>query len=216
MNVLAVNGSPRKKWNTATLLEKALAGAASKGATTELVHLYDLDFKGCRSCFECKRIGGKYYGRCAVKDGLTSLLDKAFEADALVLGTPIYFGAETGEFRSFMERLAYPFATYTPGYTSIFPRKIRTALLYTMNVQEPDIQKYHYDKGINRMRITLARLFGRCELFFATDTYQFTDYSKYLTTVWDAAAKAKRREDVFPQDCARAFALGERLTASLP
>lgn len=45
MTVFAINGSPRKKWNTATLLEKALEGAASRGAETELIHLYDLDFK---------------------------------------------------------------------------------------------------------------------------------------------------------------------------
>ena len=45
MKVIAVNGSPRKKWNTATLLENALEGAASKGAETELVHLYDLSDK---------------------------------------------------------------------------------------------------------------------------------------------------------------------------
>jgi len=50
VKVLAINGSPRKKWNTATLLEKALEGAASLGAETELVHLYDLDYKGCTSC----------------------------------------------------------------------------------------------------------------------------------------------------------------------
>ena len=43
-NVIAINGSPRKKWNTAMLLEKALEGAKSKGADTELVHLYDLQF----------------------------------------------------------------------------------------------------------------------------------------------------------------------------
>jgi multimeric flavodoxin WrbA len=47
MNVIGINGSPRKRWNTATLVAKALEGAASLGATTELFHLYDLDFKGC-------------------------------------------------------------------------------------------------------------------------------------------------------------------------
>ena len=51
MKVMAVNGSPRKKWNTATLLGKALKGAASKGAETELVHLYDLNFKGLHQLF---------------------------------------------------------------------------------------------------------------------------------------------------------------------
>ncbi len=42
MNIIALNGSARKNGNTATLLEKALEGAASRGAKTELVHLYDL------------------------------------------------------------------------------------------------------------------------------------------------------------------------------
>jgi hypothetical protein len=74
MRVLAINGSPRKKWNTATLLQNALDGAASQGAETELVHLCDLDFKGCTSCFACKLKSGKSYGKCAVQDGLTSVL----------------------------------------------------------------------------------------------------------------------------------------------
>jgi multimeric flavodoxin WrbA len=46
MKVMAINGGPRKKWNTAILLGKALEGAESQGAVTELVHLYDLTFKG--------------------------------------------------------------------------------------------------------------------------------------------------------------------------
>jgi len=50
MKVIALNGSPRKKWNTATLLKHALDGAASKGAETELIHLYDYNYKGCISC----------------------------------------------------------------------------------------------------------------------------------------------------------------------
>ena len=54
MKIIAINGSPRKKWNTSTLLENALEGAASQGAETELIHLYDLDYKGCTSCCACK------------------------------------------------------------------------------------------------------------------------------------------------------------------
>src|SRR3974390_1563375 len=108
MKVIAINGSPRKNWNTATLLTKALEGAVSLGAETELVHLYDLDYKGCISCFACKLIDGPYNGHCAVKDGLSPLL-KAIEteADAIILGSPIYFGGLSGEMRSFMERLLF-------------------------------------------------------------------------------------------------------------
>jgi len=76
MKVLAINGSPRTKCNTATLLNNALEGAASQRAETELVHLYKLNFKGCISCFACKLKNGESYGRCAVKDDLTPILKK--------------------------------------------------------------------------------------------------------------------------------------------
>jgi len=39
MKAIAINGSPRKSWNTATLLGKALEGAAANGAETEIIHL---------------------------------------------------------------------------------------------------------------------------------------------------------------------------------
>jgi multimeric flavodoxin WrbA len=109
MKVLAINGSPRKEWNTATLLLKVLEGAASQGAETELVHLYDLNFKGCESCFACKTRGGESYGRCAVEDDLAPILQRAAEADAIILGSPFYFGTVSGEMRSFMERLMFPY-----------------------------------------------------------------------------------------------------------
>ena len=215
MNILAFNGSPRKKWNTGTLLENALEGARSKGAQGEMIHLYGVDFRGCTSCFECKKIGGKSYGRCAMKDGLTPILEKAAAADALILGSPVYFGAETGEMRSFMERLMFPFLTYTPGYAPITPKQMPTALFYTMNVKEQALEELGYDKFIGRMQGVLTRTFGSCEVLLSTDTYQFSDYKKYLSTVWDSEAKAKRREEVFPQDCAKAFSIGERLAAPL-
>jgi multimeric flavodoxin WrbA len=211
MRAIAVNGSPRKSWNTASLLDHALAGAAKDGAETELVHLYDLDFKGCASCFACKKIGGKSYGRCAIKDGLTPILKKASEADVLILGTPIYFSSETGEMRSFMERLLFPFSTYTPGYASIFPGKLQVGLVYTMNIAEKDLAARNYGAASQGV---LSRVFGNCDVLFCTDTYQFSDYSKYLSTCWDAEAKKKRREEVFPQDCKRAFDLGAKLTAA--
>ncbi len=214
MNAIAVNGSPRKNWNTATLLEKALAGAKAEGAETELIHLYSHAYKGCISCFACKTIDGKSYGRCAVQDALTPILERVAEADVLILGSPIYFSTETGEMRSFMERLLCPYLTYTPGYKSIFPGKISTGLVYTMNITEENMPAFRQDKTVEASQSIMTRIFGNCEVLLCTDTYQFDDYSKYLSTVWDAEAKALRRKEVFPLDCARAFELGARLTAA--
>jgi multimeric flavodoxin WrbA len=98
MKALAINGSPRKAWNTATLLKNTLDGAASQGAETKLIHLYDLDFKGCTSCYACKLKNGKSYGKCGMNDNLTPILENIFnDIDVLLLGSPIYFGTATGE-----------------------------------------------------------------------------------------------------------------------
>jgi multimeric flavodoxin WrbA len=211
MRVIAFNGSPRKKWNTATLLEKALEGAASRGAETEIIHLYDLTYKGCISCFACKTRDGKSYGKCAVKDDLTPVLRRAGEADILFFGSPIYFGTATGEMRSFMERLLYPYSVYTDPPGTLFTRKIRTGFIYTMNVTQEMMRERGFSRQIALTEETLTRIFGASESFFSFDTYQFEDYSKVFAVRFDHKKKAKRRTEVFPHDCEKAFEMGVRL-----
>ena len=211
MNVIAFNGSPRKKWNTATLLAKALEGAASQNAKTELIHLYDLDFKGCVSCFACKTIGGRSYGKCAMRDGLKTILEKAANADAIILGSPIFFGSVTGETRSFMERLLFPYMTYTDPPQSLFPRKIKTGLMYTMNVTEDDMEKRGYGQHLDIIKMVMGLVFGSVETLYCFDTLQFDDYSKILSTRFDPVKKAARRKDFFQKDCEKAFEMGARL-----
>ena len=131
MKVLAFNGSPRKNWNTDILLHHALEGAASEGAETELIHLYDLNYKGCISCFACKLKDGKSYGKCAMNDELTPVLEKLKDADAVILGSPIYLGNSTGEMRSFMERYIFPFLVYSANPRSLYPKNIPLSVTST-------------------------------------------------------------------------------------
>ncbi len=166
MKVLAINGSPRKKWNTATLLQNALDGAASKGSETELVHLYDLAYTGCTSCFACKIKGGKSYGKCAVQDGLTPVLEKINDINALVLGSPIYFGTVTGMMRSFMERLLFPYLVYTNPPGSLFGKKLPIAFIYTMNVSEQQMKDYYYTVHTGLNESVLNRTFGQAESLY--------------------------------------------------
>jgi multimeric flavodoxin WrbA len=211
VKVLAINGSPRKKWNTATLLEKALEGAASRGAETELVHLYDLDFKGCTSCFACKLKGGKSYGKCVMNDGLTPVLEKFDTANAFLLGSPIYFGTVTGEMRSFMERLLFPYLTYTRPPGSLFNRKIPTAFIYTMNVTEDLMKEYCYPVHIGLNENLLGRIFGQAESLCSFETLQFDDYDKVVSGYFDPEKRQERHRTIFPDDCRKAYELGARL-----
>jgi multimeric flavodoxin WrbA len=211
MKVMAVNGSPRKKWNTATLLQKTLEGAASQGAETELIHLYDLDYKGCKSCFACKTKGGESYGRCAVKDDLSPVLDRIEKTiDAIVLGSPIYYASVTGEMRSFMERLMFPFRTYTDPPQSLFKKTIKTGFIYTMNVTKDRMKENDYDKHLSVNETVMQSIGGHVESLYCFDTYQFDDYSKVVADRFDAGKKLKRRNEIFPIDCEKAYDMGVR------
>ena len=119
MDFYLINGGPRKKNNTSKLLKKVNDGIndeLTKNNINEInintIRLYDLDYKGCKSCFHCKKIGGKYYGECPIKDDLRELLPKIHECDGIVFATPIYFGDVTGEMRSFLERLMFSKLVY--------------------------------------------------------------------------------------------------------
>ncbi|MDP4126931.1 MAG: flavodoxin family protein [Bacillota bacterium] len=212
MKVMAFNGSPRKGWNTAILLNKALEGAASQGAETELIHLYDLNYKGCTSCFSCKRIDSKSYGQCAMNDDLTPILKEVEKVDAIILGSPIYLGTATGEMRSLMERLLFPYLVYDKNHSTLFKSKISTGFVYTMGLTSTGAQERGYEQQFKATEMFLARIFGSSEYLTVTDTYQFDDYSKYVATAYNPEEKAKRRDEEFPKDCQKAFDMGVRLS----
>ena len=214
MKVLTINGSPRKEWNTAILLNKALEGASSQGAETELIHLYDLNFKGCTSCFACKLKNGESYGRCGFKDELSPVLDRIENVDVLILGLPIYFGTVTGEMSSFMERLAFPYLVYDNDRSSLFSKKLPVGFIYTMGANENFMKYLSIDKHIELNEMFLTRLFGSSESLIVTDTYQFDDYSKYVNS-FNIELKELRRKEVFPMDCDKAYDMGVKLTKQL-
>ncbi|MDR1686974.1 MAG: flavodoxin family protein, partial [Desulfovibrio sp.] len=211
MKLLAINGSPRKKKNTALLLEKIVEGAVSQGAAAELIHLRDLSFKGCISCFHCKDPHGKSYGRCIIQDELTPVLQKAHAADVLVLGSPFYFSMETALMRACMERLWFQYHLYTNKKAPLSPRKKATALVYTMNVRREEMEAFGKNMVVARSKGLMERFFAPCEIFLCCDTAQVDDYSKYEFDMFDVPAKLRRHETIFPEELKQAFALGAQL-----
>jgi len=193
------------------LLNKVLEGASSNGAETEMAHLYDFTYKGCNSCFACKLINGNSYGQCCINDEISPILKKIKNADAIVLGSPIYLGSITGEMKSFMERLIFPYLVYDENYSSLFTKRISVGLIYTFGVNEQKLEQTKWKECLKYNEFLVERFLGKAESLFVTDTYQFDDYSKYVAIAFDVSEKLKRRKEVFPQDCKKAFELGKRL-----
>jgi multimeric flavodoxin WrbA len=208
MYVPAFNGSPRKNSTTVKLLKKALEGAASRGAETELIHLNQLDIKGCQGCFACKKRGGKSYGKCVQKDDMTPLYVKIEQADAFFVGSPLYFGTITASTKMFVERL-YPYLNYGT-YESNFPGKINTGFIYTMGVTDQEMGLF--DQNIQFNQIIFSMLFGSAETLLSTDTFHVKDYSKIVADLLEVFVdrKLKHQREVFPKDCEKAFEMGTR------
>lgn len=208
--VIAINGSPRKNGNTAKLLNKALEGAKANGAETELIHLVDLSYQGCVSCFACKRKNTRFVGACALKDDLTSVLEKTMKSDVVFLGSPIYIGDVTSLMRAFLERLIFMNISYDDEKSSIFTGKIDMAFIYTMNAKKTESLLFSYVYKLNQG--ALKKFNGKTTQLISYDTWQFKDYSKYNASQFDEKKKLKSKNTRFPKDCQKAYDLGTALS----
>jgi multimeric flavodoxin WrbA len=95
MNVLYVSGSPRKKSNTDYLLELALSITGGR-----FVKLTDYQIEPCKSCWACLRLD-----RCIVDDEMNSVMAPMLSAaDAIVLGSPVYFNNVSAQLKAFVDR----------------------------------------------------------------------------------------------------------------
>ncbi len=128
MKIIVINGSPRKKWNTARLLESFAKGMCSVGKDVEVkqIHLYDYKYTGCRSCFACK-LANNIEDGCRIHDDIYEILAECRKADALVIGSPVYFCDLSAQLKAFLERLMYP------GKTA---KVIPTYFILSMNAPE--------------------------------------------------------------------------------
>ena len=211
MKTIIINASPRKKWNTAEVLDSARKGAESVGAEVEYVNLYDLVFKGCRSCLICKR-KDKTKGKCYWNDALTPLIEKIFDSDALIIGSPIYFGQPTSEFRALVERLIFCIMSYDDG-SSYYTGKVNVGIFYTMNAPLEFYEQSMKD-SLSSTEFLFSFLNGQVISYPVCDTLQVHRYSEYNMAGFSQEAKEKQLILQFPNDLEKAFEIAANLSKS--
>ncbi len=213
MKFYLINGSNRKKFNTAKLLDAAAEGITDElerrkiTAKVEIIDLYTLDYKGCKSCLHCKKIDGKYYGTCPIKDDLLTLLPKLWNSDGIILASPIYFGNVSGQMRCFLERLIFPKFVYGSD-TLATPKP--TAFIYNMNVTRQMSEEMYTESIYNTIERFIEYTFTKPYSLKVYDTYQFKDYSLYEHK-FDEKAKKKQLEEQFPKDLEEAYSIGVQI-----
>ncbi len=102
MKALLINGSPHAKGCTYTALSELKRTLESEGIETELIHVGNQDVRGCIACRKCRELG-----KCVFDDVVNEVASKLAEADAFVIGAPVYYSSPAGGAISFMDRLFF-------------------------------------------------------------------------------------------------------------
>jgi multimeric flavodoxin WrbA len=134
MKVLGISGSPRSRGNTARILAEVLRGVSDAGGEASAVSLSEYTIEGCVGCERCRRDQ-----TCTrFNDGMTLLYPRVADADALVLGSPVYHYNVTSQMKAFIDRL-YAFYDFTDehprGYSSRLADRERKAAVFAVGEQ---------------------------------------------------------------------------------
>ncbi len=105
MRVVAFNGSARKDGNTAILIRKVFEGLEAKGIVCDMIQLAGQTIRGCTVCGGCRT---KPDRRCRISsDAVNDYLAAMFEADGIILASPVYFSDITPELKALIDRAGY-------------------------------------------------------------------------------------------------------------
>ena len=140
MKIIGLAGSPRKDGNTSYVVSKILEGAEEAGAEIQLWNSSELDIKPCKGCLSCVK-----NGKCVIDDDMQKIYRSLKQADALVLGSPVYMGQMSAQAKIFTDRL---FAHITPRFSPRFKEENagkRMILVFTQGNPDPEKFKAYYD-----------------------------------------------------------------------
>jgi multimeric flavodoxin WrbA len=148
VKIIGFNASPRKSGNTAWAISQILESAAEAGAETQTFHSGELNISPCKGCLGCVKGDG-----CVVNDDMQAIYAALKQADALVLGSPLYMAQMSGQAKVFTDRL---FAQITPRFSPRFKEENAGKKLILVFTQgNPDQSKfrvyYDYTESMFRM-----------------------------------------------------------------
>lgn len=215
--ILIIDGGPRMYMNTGTMIASFAEGVREAGGEVKVVRLYDMDYKGCRSCMAC-HIKGQHSASCRFVDGLTETLKECVEADGLVLASPIYYGEMTGMMRAFWERLTFPWLDYAQGIFKA-PKKMPVAFIYTMNGSPANGTKIRRSsmRAVEMMTdMIFSHELGReVNVVMANNTIQVNDYNSYDFADGIAEAKKQWHDTHWEDDLRKAREAGKRMVTTI-
>ena len=110
MKILGISCSPRRSGNTETLVRNALDAAQANGAEIEFFSISGKTINPCDGCLACQT-----KGECHIKDDMAELTKKMWEADGIIMGSPVYFWNVTAQAKAIIDRTySFVFSPHRP------------------------------------------------------------------------------------------------------
>lgn len=100
MKIIAITGSPHQDGITNTIFREVVRGAETKGFESETIDVNSINPASCQNCLSCRNNNTD----CVIDDGLKTYYNCLREADAVIIGGPVYYGMFCGNLISFMSR----------------------------------------------------------------------------------------------------------------
>lgn len=125
MKVIAFNGSPKKGGNTFKALQSMQPIFEQNGVDFEILHIGNSTIQGCMACGTCRT--NKNEGCVFDKDPVNEMIQKAKEADGIIIASPVYYASINGTFKSFLDRMFY--VSGSNGH--LFRHKVGAAVVVT-------------------------------------------------------------------------------------
>jgi multimeric flavodoxin WrbA len=149
MKIIGFIASSRKEGNTAWVVNKILEGAKGQGAETQSWCFSDIDIKPCRGCSRCKK-GDK---GCVINDDMQNIYAAFANADAVILGSPVYMGQMSAQAKIFTDRL---YACTSPRFSPYFKEnanKKKMVLVFTQGNPDPSLFQSYFDYTKNMFQV---------------------------------------------------------------
>lgn len=119
MKILVLNGSPRPRGHTAMLVDAFAQGAREGGHTVDTVAVCERNIAGCQACGYCHQKDSGYERQCRIQDDMQQLYPLLDEAEMIVLASPVYYHAFSGQLQCAINRM----------YALEKPKKLKKAAL---------------------------------------------------------------------------------------
>lgn len=146
MRVVVLNGSPRRKGLVSQMLGHVVAGLPA-GCEVEDVFVHDLTVTPCKGCMQCRSLG-----RCVLpEDDGHRVAELLRGCDALIVGSPCYWGNMTGALKVLFDRMVYAMmGERTNGMPVPLHKGKRAVVMATCNTVWPFSVLFRQSGGVFR------------------------------------------------------------------